>query len=194
MKQPSTADRRVQRTRASLRQALVELLAERGWDGFSVQDVCDRANVGRSTFYTHFADKEELVAGSFDDLRRALRAGLPAPTRGPRRPLAFTRGLIEHGLEQRRVFLAIVGKRSGLVVQRRFRDLVLGLVREDLAAGPAGVVPREAVVAFVGGALLEVLTWALEAKGTPDAAELDALFHRLVAPVLVEAGVLPGVV
>ncbi|HET9555437.1 MAG TPA: hypothetical protein VFP50_20910, partial [Anaeromyxobacteraceae bacterium] len=74
----------------------------------------------------------------------------------------------------------------------RFRDLVLGLVREDLAAGPAGAVPREAVVAFVGGALLELLTWALEAKRTPDAAELDALFHRLVGPVLVEAGILAG--
>ena len=52
-------DRCVQRTRDSLRAAFVALMAERGWDRVSVQDVCDRANVGRSTFYTHFADKEE---------------------------------------------------------------------------------------------------------------------------------------
>src|SRR5512139_3251865 len=67
-------DRRVLRTRATLREALVRLILERGWDDISVQDVCDRANVGRSTFYSHFADKEELLLAGFDDLRKALVA------------------------------------------------------------------------------------------------------------------------
>ena len=186
---PGTADRRVQRTRRALRDALVALILERGWDGFGVQELCERADVGRSTFYTHFADKEELVAGNFDDLRRALRAQLAASGETPAPPLAFARGLIQHGHEQRRLFLAIVGKRSGQVVQRRFRDLVLGLVREDLgsliAAGPR----RDAVVAFVAGAFLELLTWSLETKSPPSAEETDALFRELVDPVL--AVVLP---
>jgi AcrR family transcriptional regulator len=181
---PSKADRRVQRTRHALRDALVALILERGWDGFGVQELCERANVGRSTFYTHFADKEELVAGNFDDLRAFLREQLVASGPGPASPLAFARGLIQHGHEQRRLFLAIVGKKSGLFVQRRFRDLVLGLVREDLGgllpAGPR----RDAVVAFVAGAFLELLIWSLETKSPPSPEETDALFRELVEPVL----------
>lgn len=184
---PNTADRRVQRTRRALREALVALILERGWEGFSVQDVCDRADIGRSTFYTHFADKEELVAGAFDDLRRSLRAQLAAAGGGPARPLAFSRGLVEHAHEQRRLFLAIVGKKSGHLVQRRFRELVLDLMREDLAALFAAGPRRDAVVAFVGGAFLELLTWSLEARSPPSPEETDALFRELAEPVLAAA-------
>ncbi len=183
-KLPSTEDGRVLRTRRALRDALIALILERGWDGFGVLELCERANVGRSTFYTHFADKEELVAGNFEDLRRVLRAQLAASTEGAGRPLAFARGLIQHAHEQRRLFLAIVGKRSGQFVQRRFRDLVLGLVREDLAGLLSAAPRREAAIAFVTGAFLELLTWSLEAKSPPSPEETDALFRELVEPVL----------
>jgi AcrR family transcriptional regulator len=183
---PSTADRRVQRTRRALRDAMIALIMERGWDGFGVQELCARADVARSTFYVHFADKEEVLGGSFDDLRRFIRAQVAAGA-APARPLAFTRGLVEHGHEQRRLFLAVVGKRSGMIVHRKFRALVLELVREDLepllAAGPR----RAGVVAFVAGALLEVLTWSLEARSPPTPEETDALFQELVAPALAAA-------
>lgn len=184
-KLPRTTDRRVERTRRALRDAMVALILERGWDGFGVQELCDRADVARSTFYMHFGDKEELVGGSFADLRRSLRAR--AAQEAPARPLAFTRGLVEHAFEQRRLFLAIVGKKGGLLVQRRFRELVLDLFREDLeAALPAGP-RRTAVVAFAAGAFLELLTWALEARSPPGPDETDALFRELFAPVLAVA-------
>lgn len=184
---PSKTDRRVKRTREALRAALVALIQERGWDGFGVQELCARADVGRSTFYTHFADKEELVAGSFEDLRQVIRAQARAPGEAPAPPLAFARGLIAHGHEQRRLFLAIVGKRSGLFVHRRFRALVLELVREDLSGVlPAGA-RRESVVAFVAGGFLELLTWSLEAKSPPSPEETHARFRELVDPVLAAA-------
>ena len=182
VKLPSTADRRVQRTRRALRDALTALILERGWEGFSVQDVCDRADVGRSTFYTHFADKEELVGGALEDLGKALREQLAGS--GQAGPLPFSRGLIEHAHEQRRLFLAIVGKKSGHVVQRRFRELVLALVREDLAGVLAPGPRRDAVVAFVAGAFFKLLTWSLEAKSAIAPAEVDAQFHELVDPIL----------
>ncbi len=189
-KLPSTNDRRVQRTRRTLREALIALILERGWDGFSVQDVCDRADVGRSTFYTHFADKEDLVGGGFEDLRRGLRAQLAA-SGGPARPLGFSRGLIEHAHEQQRLFRALIGKRSGQLVQKKFRELVLDLVREDLAALLAPGPRRDGAVAFVAGAFFELLIWSLEAKSALAPEEVDALFHELATPVLAAAG-LPG--
>jgi AcrR family transcriptional regulator len=185
-KLPGTKDRRIQRTRRALRDALVALIAERGWDGFGVQELCDRADVARSTFYTHFADKEELVAGSFEDLRRAIRAQAAARPDRPG-PLAFSRGLLEHGREQRRIFLAIVGKRSGLFVYRKFRELVVDLVREDLEPTLPPGPQRSALVAFVAGGFLELLTWSLETRSPPSTEETDALFQAFVGPVLAAA-------
>lgn len=180
---PKAGDRRVLRTRRTLREALVSLLLQRGWDAVSVQDICDRADVGRSTFYTHFADKEELLIGGFDDLRQALRAG-PASAPGPAAPLRFARGLLEHAHENQRLFLALVGKRSGYVVLRRFRDMVVALVREDLAglrgAGPS----RDAAVHYIAGGLMELLTWWLESRSPLGPEAVERLLLELAAPAI----------
>src|SRR5437762_13495897 len=59
-------DRRVQRTRQLLLQALFSLIEERGFDAVTVQDIIDRANVGRSTFYTQLVDKEDPRGQAMD--------------------------------------------------------------------------------------------------------------------------------
>lgn len=59
------ADRRVQKTQQSLRNALIALILEKHYDTISVQDIIERANVGRSTFYLHFRDKEDLFRGDW---------------------------------------------------------------------------------------------------------------------------------
>ncbi len=54
-------DRRVQKTRKLLQDALIELVAEKGYEAITIQELLDRANVGRSTFYAHFQDKDQLL-------------------------------------------------------------------------------------------------------------------------------------
>ncbi len=188
-KLPDRDDRRVKRTRNALREAFVALIVERGWDGFSVQDLCERADVGRSTFYMHFADKEEVLGAGFEELARGLRAEV-AGSGGPR-PLGFSRGLFEHAHEHQQAFRAFVGKGSWHVLQRKFREMLVDLVREDVA----GLLPpgarREGLVAFLAGAFFELLIWSLEAKHSPTAAEVDALFQEFAAPAL-EAARRPG--
>lgn len=180
-----TPDRRVQRTRRMLRDALIALILERGWDATSVQDVCERADVGRSTFYTHFADKEELLTSGFDTLRKELRAGHAALSGGKAPPpLAFARSLMEHVHGEQRLFRALVGKRSGLVVQKRFRQLLLELVREDLTALTLGGVRLEATAHYLTGAFFELLIWWLDSRTALPASELEALFSELTKPVL----------
>jgi AcrR family transcriptional regulator len=66
-------DRRVQRTQRLLREALVALIREKGFEALSVQEIIDRANVGRATFYAHFDNKEDLLASGFDELRASLK-------------------------------------------------------------------------------------------------------------------------
>ena len=188
-KLPGKDDRRVRRTRSAVQEAFLALVVERGWDGFSVQDLCERADVGRSTFYMHFADKEEVLGAAFEDVRRGLRA--QATSSGDARPLGFSRGLFEHAHEHRRTFRAFVGKHSWHVLQRRFREMLVDLVREDLAP----IVPpgprRDGLVAFLAGAFFELLIWSLEARHAPTAQEVDALFQEFAAPALAAAR-LPG--
>jgi AcrR family transcriptional regulator len=168
-------DRRAVRTRRSLRTALVALILERGWEKVTVSDVCERADVGRSTFYTHYVDKEDLLLSGFEDLRKSLRA-MP---RDASRPLGFARGLIEHAREHEKLFRAAVGKRSGQLHHKRFRELVIRLVDEDLEPHvPAG--PRRSATArYVAGAFIELLTWWLESRNPLTAAELEELVTQL---------------
>jgi AcrR family transcriptional regulator len=172
-------DRRVQRTHRTLRDALIRLILERGWDDVSVQDICERADVGRSTFYVHFADKEELLVSGFGDLRATLRAH-PAAADGPHR---FSVALIEHAREYEPLFRALLGRRTALVVQREFMEVVKGLVAEDLMLDRRKAI-SEAAVAYVAGAFWELLRWWLEQRSTLPATEVAAIFKRLTTPVL----------
>lgn len=176
-------DRRVARTREALRDALLGLLVERGWDGIDVQSLCERANIGRSTFYLHFPNKEELLKGSFGDLRTALRASVPR-TAPPADQLAFVGGLIEHVHQQRQVFHAMLGRRSGHYVQDRFRELLVDLVEAERPAGARRSWHAHAISNYLGGALFQLLIWWLGASRPQRPREIEALFHELSQPAL----------
>jgi AcrR family transcriptional regulator len=177
-------DARVAASRRALHGAIVRLTLEHGWDAVTVRDVCRLAGVGRSTFYAHFADKEELLVGGLDDVREALRGVATG------RAFAFLPGLLAHVDDSRRLFRAVIGKHSGLAVQRRFRAVVLDLVRDELdrvaISDPYGVVAR-----YVAGALVELLVWWVDARPSLDAAALAAEFLRLTEPVLAGSRTVP---
>ncbi len=72
-------DRRVARTRAALHQAFMDLVAERDYDDITIADVITRADVGRSTFYQHYSNKDEILravmAGGFAALADTVNDG-----------------------------------------------------------------------------------------------------------------------
>lgn len=65
---PNNLDRRVQKTRKLLQEALIELVGEKGYETVSIREILERANVGRSTFYAHFQDKDQLLHSILDRL------------------------------------------------------------------------------------------------------------------------------
>ena len=67
-------DRRITRSKRALRQALIALLEERGFDSITVNDLCDRADLNRGTFYNHFRDKENLLAVLEDEVMADIAA------------------------------------------------------------------------------------------------------------------------
>lgn len=178
-------DRRTDRSRRKLHEALVTLILESGWDRVTVHAVCARARVGRSTFYVHFADKEDLLIGGLDHVRDDLRRGREA-TRD-RRLFGFVRGMIDHADQSRRLFRAVIGKRSGLAVQRKFREVMLELMIDELrdhAVSRARILPT---AQFLSGALVELLIGWVDARSGGSAAEVERQFVDLATPVLAVA-------
>jgi AcrR family transcriptional regulator len=182
--EPSPGDRRTARTRAALRHALLALMGERGWDAIGVQEICERADIGRSTFYTHFRNKDELLSGGFDDLRQGLlRANTAGPARatvtgGGMADMPFLPGLIEHAYENRKLFRTLIGRRSGHVVHQRFKQMLVSLVEEQLPPVPSGV-PRAAAARWTAGALFELLSWWVESRSPATPKDLLEMARRL---------------
>jgi AcrR family transcriptional regulator len=183
IKTPNANDRRVRRTHQRLHKAFVSLILERGYDAVTIRDVVRHAGVGRSTFYAHFTDLEEvLVVRAAGHWLRQFAAG----TRRERRPLGFLRPFLEHAHGHRRLWRAVAGKPGGMAVKQRFRQDLLAVVREDVVA-LAGEQPAEVldgIVHYLTGALMELLFWWLDTPTGLTPAEIDQIFHHLTAPAL----------
>jgi len=188
-------DRRVERTRQLLRDALVALIREKGFAALSVQEIIDRANVGRATFYAHFDNKEDLLMAGLEGLRSSLkelqRHALTREGPAEERLFAFSRELFTHIDGHRDLYRAMVADRTVGLLQRVFHRMIVDLVRDDVKAtlsrSRAGSVPAEAVVQFVAGGLYGLLMWWLEARVRPSAEEVNANLRRLAIPMVTAA-------
>src|SRR5215510_4017956 len=125
-------DRRVRRTRELLQRALLSLIQERGYDRITVQDIIDRADIGRSTFYAHYRDKDDLLLSGFEDIRSALAAERAAAEQaaGTSEFLQPLLTVFRHVEAHRHFWQPLVRKGGADVVVRILRDYVTDLVRE----------------------------------------------------------------
>ena len=110
-------DRRVGKTRKALKEALTDLILEKGYESVTVQDVIDRADVGRSTFYAHFVDKDDLLMAILADLEMP---GLDPTSWKPDDPaFGWTLALFRHFGSGKRLFKAVAGGQSGSLARAR---------------------------------------------------------------------------
>ena len=183
----AAVDRRALRTRGALLDALLALIAKKGYDATSVSDIVDEANVGRSTFYTHFTSKEDLLRNGVGGLRAMMvdaRKSAGAEAGSPEaRLLGFSHFMFEHTREQLHLYRALMGSRASAIHLDKVRHLLAESVREDLAP-PHGVqlpesIPREVAVQYLVGAFTGVLTWWLDRGAKEPPEQIDAAFRSL---------------
>ncbi len=184
-------DRRVRRTRTLLQDALIALILEKGYEAVTVQDIIDRADVGRSTFYAHFLDKQQLLLSRVEELHVFLaQQHAQGATSGEQR-LSFSLAMFQHAESYRHVYQALVGKQGGTIVLRHIQQMLTGLVRDEVARlaphDGSATIPSEIVVQYIVGAFLALLTWWVDDERHYTAEQMDALFTRLTLP-----GVLAG--
>ena len=107
------------------------------------------------------------------------------------RVFGFSQEMFTHANDYRNVFDAMIGKQSGVVVQRLLHKLLVDLVRDDVKAacepGATSAVTIHAATQFIAGGLFGLLVWWLNARPRVSAAEVNALFRRLATPALAAA-------
>jgi AcrR family transcriptional regulator len=171
-----------------LQQAHVAVILKKGYEAMTIQDICDEANVGRSTFYAHYKSKDDLRRSSFEHLRKLLidqqvsalaRSGDDRHCR-----LGFSLTLFEHARDHIHLYRALVGTRGGAIGLSTIQKILCELVKTELAAITDKIAPdvsQEIVVQYVVGAFMAVLRWWLDRGAKLPPERMDALFRRMTS-------------
>jgi AcrR family transcriptional regulator len=187
---PEKNDRRINRTRGTLFHALSELMTEKRYDEITVQDIIDRANVGRSTFYAHFQDKEDLAMGNLvtmlDSLTNAMEQNSPGAQNflpGPE--------LFEHIRENFPTFKAMTSG-HGLELffqkgQEYWSERMAARLQAMLPAGKEPKVPIPILAHYVSGTFVNLLKWWIDNKMPYTSERMTEIVEILIMPSI-EAG------
>ncbi len=178
-------DRRTQRTQRILVQALVSLMQEKSYTAITVQDILDRADVGRSTFYAHFQDKEDLMTAVLARMMDGLNQ-LGEQSATGELHLLPVRELFEHVQENHQLFKGVM-RGQGLELflekgQEYWSQKMAGDLSTLLPAGRQPAVPIPVMAQFVSGSLITMLRWWVENKMPYSPQEMDLMLHHLVLP------------
>ena len=179
------ADRRSQRTRQLLEGALVALLIEKPYDSIAVQDIIDRANVGRSTFYAHYRDKEDLLASSFGRVLDGMGQHLDLSHDGSS-AIFPTLELFRHVQEHYHLYTALLWGRGIDVLFKVGQQSMSQIVERRIAAlvadGPPPGVPLPILSNYLSGTLATLLKWWLDNKMPYPPERMDEVFQQLIMP------------
>jgi AcrR family transcriptional regulator len=179
-------DRRVQRTRELLRDALVSLILEKGYQKITVQDIIDKANVGRSTFYSHYRDKEDLLFSGFDELAHDLHRHTlpPDAAEDDRGHLLHSLEFFIHADNNKELYMAMIESSGGEQLLEIGRQHMQNHIEAHLIHYPSvgKDIPLAVITNFLAGSLLSMIIWWLEGKMPYTPEEMDDMFNALAMP------------
>lgn len=176
-------DERIRRTRQRLGMALLSLVQERPYHRITVKDVLKRAAVGRSTFYVHYRDKNDLLLSQLEMFLEMMSTALSVRGEKSQR-VAPVEEMFAHIKEQAVLYRALE-KADRL---NDFFDLAQGYFSRGIARRltESGNLPNtsqrdlEPRASALAGSLLSLLRWWLDRGGKESARSMDEMFHRMV--------------
>lgn len=174
MTQPAN-NLRVRRTKILLREALIALIEERGFDALTVGELTERAMVSRAAFYRSYQDKYDLVEQIFEEAMSALLNAVG--DLGREHPAEIWVTFFEHIAEYDRLYRALLGRKGSPWFVRKMRTALGGLVKERgnlphdpnasaHLAHPVHTFSDTFIPDLVSALLVEAITWWLE-QGRP---------------------------
>src|SRR6266568_3101419 len=158
MTQP-VSNLRVRRTQKLLREALIELIEERGFEALTIGEITERAMVSRAAFYRNYQDKYDLVEQIFEEAMSALL--------GAEHPAEVWVKFFEHIAQYERLYRALLGSSGSPWFVRKMRASLAGLIKErghlphgpDASARPVHTFSDEFVPDLVSTLFVEAITW-----------------------------------
>lgn len=164
-------DRRVTRTRRHLREALMQLILEKGYDAVTIEDITERAELGRTTFYLHYRDKEDLLLESIEATAQELyqqiypEKGLQGPS-SPQEGLHAIERVFTHAAANSLLYRIILKGGAASKVRHTILNFLseaaLPIFERNLPHPGVFQVPLKAVSSYFAASLLGFLTWWLE--------------------------------
>ncbi len=178
-------DRRSQRTQQALIDALLALLAEKLYDEITINDIVNRANVGRSTFYAHYQTKDELLKSGFERALELLAHHISFGG-GDRGLRVDTTPLFRHAQGHYELYRTLVWG-SGFELLTRDGHAALSARLQEclephLIGMPEPTVPLPVLSHSLAGTLLILLKWWLDHKMPYPPERMDAFFQQLAMP------------
>lgn len=172
-----------------------DLMREKGYGKITVQDILKRAQIGRTTFYTHFTSKEDVLKASIDHLRNSLLEAVKteavkneAPHKPPHKTpkLKFTFHFFNHILSHHKLYDDIVGRDDFFIVERYFLRMLADLVSREVVVREwtaqqntkAQRIKIELSTQHLVGAIWSTSIWALERKHL-SASAIDEHFQNM---------------
>jgi len=183
---------RIKRTQKLLREALIELIEERGFDALTVSEITERAMVSRAAFYRNYKDKYDLVEQIFDEAMSALFTAIA--DMGPEHPPQIWVRFFEHIAEYDRLYRALLGRQGSPWFVIKMRASMADLVKEHgrlpnwQPAGDHLALPfsDEFVPDLVATMFVEAITWWLEQKRPYPPKEIAMRCALLVSAIFKE--------
>ncbi len=184
-------DRRIRRTRQLLHQALISLILEKPYHTISVQDILDRADVGRSTFYSHFQDKDDLFRYGFERMLDALSQHMDAQEEKTDSYFFPSLALFQHVQENQQVFKALVGG-QGIELLLKHGQNALSLrieqhLERHISEGKEAEIPLPVLSYFLSGSLITLLKWWLDNRLIYTPERMDEIYRKLALPGVFQA-------
>lgn len=182
-------DRRVIRTRQLLRDALMALILEKGYEAVTVLDITERANLGRATFYLHYKDKEELLIKSLEQLFDELVATLEPKTEQSIMDGAPIRLVFEHAAANRELYLVLLGAEGSGKIYRQIQAYMV----KDVTARFLPILPEKRpfsnnlLANHLAGSLLNLVLWWLENEMPHPPTEMVQIYRTLTFAGLISA-------
>lgn len=169
-----------------LRQALLELIIEQGYDDLTITELTERADLRRATFYLHYSDIDELLLAVlkhlFDKLVSDIEAQRPMPAFYEYSEPPHTRAVLEYLAKNATLYTALLNGKCGVLVQRYIRDYLAQIKRAQLDALPPEQLPQpvDVLANYVAGAETGMLVWWLENDRPYPPAELAQMMQALL--------------
>lgn len=190
-------DRRVQRTRQLLRDALMELIVEKGYDAISVQDITERANVARPTFYLHYNDKEQLLLTSMQEIYDELAQKHPAISHADVSGTGIPNDGIDdsdfkHISEHIQFYEAMMSEKGTPRFIPSILEYLTNLMRDDvlqplLHGTEAPRLPLGFIASFLAGAEMGIANWWVKEKPNYSSQEMATMMHHACSAMLIWA-------